>query len=67
MVDLSPEQQALLREMTQKWDAADTTHKRHREQWDRLDALYHSRRDFLQAHASASPRDRDSVLNDARK
>jgi hypothetical protein len=66
-VELTPEQNALLSEMTQKFDAADTTHKRLREQWDRLDALYHSRRDFLQAHASASPRDRDSVLQDARK
>ncbi len=67
MVDLTPDQETLLREMERKWDAADTTHRRHREQWDRLDALYHSRRDFLQAHASASPRDRDGVLDDARK
>lgn len=65
--ELTPAQDELLREITQKFEAAETTHKRHREQWDRLDALYHSRRDFLQAHASASPRDRDGVIDDARK
>lgn len=66
-VELTPEQNELLEEMRRKFDAADTTHKPLRQQWDRLDALYHSRRDFLQAHASASPRDKDSVLQDARK
>jgi hypothetical protein len=64
---LTDEQEALLREMLRKWDAADTTHKRYRAQWDRLDALYHSRRDMLNAHATASPRDKDGVLQDARK
>lgn len=67
-VELTPEQQALLDEMLRKWDAADKLHKRHREQWDRLDALYHSRRDFLQAHASSGTQaGRDAVVGDARK
>jgi hypothetical protein len=66
-VDLTPEQEDLLEAILRKWRSAETTHKRHRKDWDRWDALYHSRRDLLQAHASASPRDRDMVLDDARK
>jgi hypothetical protein len=66
-VDLTEPQQALLREMQRKWEAADTTHKPLRTQWDRLDALYHSRRDFLRSYAGAVDRDRRGIIDDARK
>ena len=65
--DLTPAQQDLLNEMTRKFDAAETTHKRHRTEWDRWDGLYHARQNFLKAHAGASPRDRDAVIDSARK
>ena len=65
-VELTAEQDALLSEIRKKWDAAEETHKRHRDTWDELDALYHARRDFLKAHAGASERDRPGVLNDGR-
>jgi hypothetical protein len=66
-VELTDPQQELLREMEAKFAAADELHKRHREHWDRLDALYHARRSFLRAHATSSPRDRDAVMDDGRK
>lgn len=66
-VDLTPAQEKLLADVERKFQAAEAGHKRHREQWDRLDALYHARRDFLDAHSSASPRDRDGVIEDGRK
>lgn len=66
-VSLTPEQDDLLKEVVCKFEAADTTHRRHREQWDRLDELYHSRRRYKDAHAAAaSPRDRDAVLDGMR-
>lgn len=65
--ELTSEQEALLREMRAKWDASEAVHKKLRDQWNRLDALYHSRRDFLASHAAASQRDRDGIVNDARR
>lgn len=66
-VDLTEPQKELLQEMTRKWQAADTTHRPLRDQWDRFDALYHSRRDFLRSHADAPDRDRRGIIDDARK
>lgn len=66
-VDLTESQRELMQEMRRKWDAADTTHRKLRTGWDRLDALYHSRRDFLKAHAEAVDRDKPGVLDAARK
>jgi hypothetical protein len=66
--DLTPEQNSLLEEMRRKFEAADAVHKPLRASWDRLDRLYHSRRDLLESHRGASnDQDRRALVEDARR
>lgn len=63
-IDLSPEADALLREVTACFTQAEKRSKDTRDKWDRLFGLYRSREDFRRSYSEASPRDRDSVMRD---
>lgn len=68
MPELTPEQTTLMAEMRQKWETADGTHRLLRDRWDRLNALYHSRRDFLRSMTDASSSsEKAGIIDDARK
>jgi hypothetical protein len=65
--DLTDEQRALLERVKGEFQAAeDGEHKRFRERADGFWAQYHAYTDFKRSHASASERDRDSLLGDAK-
>lgn len=65
--ELPAEARALLESWTERFQFADKHHKPFRERGETLYANYRSYKGFRDAHATASPRDKDSIIRDGQK
>lgn len=63
---LAPEAEALAKYVQRKFDSGKDVHKSRCDRWARWYRLYRSRQEFKRVYGETSPRDVDSVLNDAR-
>lgn len=67
MVELAPDDKALLTAWTERFTAAeDGIHKHYRDTWTRFDKLYHGYKQLEAARANAAPKDRYPLVLDAR-
>lgn len=67
MLELTPQEKELAKEVAAKWDAAEPTHSQFRKKCDHLYALWAGYTDWKSDMASANPRDRDVGLQDAKR
>ncbi len=65
--DQPPELQQVLVEVKQRQELASKTHRAYKDRWDKYYGLYRNFRRLKTAVSSASERDRDMVLDDARR
>jgi hypothetical protein len=65
-LDLTPEEQALAKEIEGCFDLAEDRHRGHRRRWEHFYGLYRSYSQFRDEYDRASPRDRDVGLRDAK-
>lgn len=65
--DLSPEHKAILNEVRGNFDLSEKLHKQYRPRWDRFYGLYRSHRQLVRAFADSSERDRDDIMQDAKR
>jgi hypothetical protein len=66
-VVMTPEDQTRLEHELAWFKRAEEEHKLYEDRWDHQDVLYFGHKRFVDAHSSASPRDRDSIVSDGRK
>jgi hypothetical protein len=66
-VVMTPEDQTRLEHELEWFSRAEEEHKLYEARWDHQDELYFGHKRLVDAHTSSSPRDRDSVIGDARK
>ncbi|MGZ6031734.1 MAG: portal protein [Isosphaeraceae bacterium] len=66
-MDLSPEQDALVKRVSSCFNEAETQHKRYRSKWEHFYALYSNYTDLRNGLQNPSPRDRDELLYSAKR